>query len=55
MMQGDSYNFRVEIINSLGAAITPSDVSDIEITIGRAEKTYKKNEITFDKDTNKWI
>ena len=55
MMQGDSYNFRVEIINSLGAAITPSDVSDIEITIGRVEKTYKKNEITFDKDTNKWI
>lgn len=55
MMQGDSYDLRVEVINSLGAVITPTDVSNIEITVGGVKKTYTKSEITFDTEAQKWI
>ena len=55
MMQGDSYGLPIEIKNSGGTAVTPEDVSDVEIVIGHLIKTYKKNEIGFNADSGVWI
>lgn len=48
MMQGDSYGLKVNILNAVDAAVTPDDVSDVEITVGALTKTYKNGEVTHD-------
>lgn len=53
MMQGDSYGLKVEILNAVDVAVTPADVSDVEITVGSLSKTYKNGEVTH--DGNLWI
>lgn len=47
MMQGDSCNLAIQIRNNAGSAVTPSDVSDVEITIGRLRKTYRSCQLLF--------
>lgn len=47
MMQGDSYNLGIEILNNAGSPVTPDDVRDVEITIGHIRKTYRESEITY--------
>lgn len=47
MMQGDSYSLGIVILNNAGSPVTPSDVRDVEITIGHLIKTYRKAELTF--------
>lgn len=47
MMQGDSYNLTIEILNAEGNAVTPNDVIDVEIAIGFLRKTYANNEILY--------
>lgn len=47
MMQGDSYNLGINILNNAGNPVTPDDVSDVEITIGHLRKTYKNSELRF--------
>lgn len=47
MMQGDSYGLSIEILNSVGEAVTSSDVSDVEVSIGSHRKTYKDGEVYF--------
>ena len=47
MMQGDSYNLGIRILNNAGNPVTPDDVTDVEITIGHLSKTYKNAELTF--------
>lgn len=47
MMQGDSYNLGINILNNAGSPVTPDDVRDVEITIGHLRKTYRNAELTF--------
>lgn len=47
MLQGDSYKIPFNITFS-DTAITPTDISDVEIAIGRYIKTYANNEVTYE-------
>ena len=47
MMQGDSYNLGIQILNNAGSPVTPNDVRDVEITIGPLRKTYSNAQLTF--------
>lgn len=47
MMQGDSYGLSIEILNADDAAVTPDDVSDVEVAIGYLRKTYASGEVTY--------
>jgi hypothetical protein len=47
MMQGDSYNLGIVILNNAGSPVTINDIIDVEITIGHLTKTYKKAQITY--------
>lgn len=47
MMQGDSYNLGIRILNNAGSTVTPDDVLDVEITIGHLRKTYSKAEVLY--------
>ena len=53
MMQGDSYNLIIEILDASGKAVTPDDVSDVEITLGFIRKTYAKKEISY--SSGMWV
>lgn len=55
MMQGDSYGLSIEIKKSDGTAVTPEDVSDVEVVIGHLIKTHKRNQISFDTDSSMWV
>lgn len=55
MMQGDSYNLEVDIVDSDGVAVTDSDVSDVEITIGFLRKTFANGEVSYSKDIGRWL
>ena len=47
MMQGDSYNLGIRILNNAGHPVTPEDIKDVEITIGQLRKTYLNAQVTF--------
>ena len=47
MMQGESYNLGIRILNNAGNPVTPDDVIDVEITIGHLSKTYRNAELLF--------
>lgn len=47
MMQGDAYNLGIEILNNAGNPVTPGDILDVEICIGRLRKTYRQAEVTY--------
>ena len=47
MMQGDSYNLGIKILNNAGNPVVPSDVIDVEITIGHTSKTYKNAQLRY--------
>ncbi len=47
MMQGDSYNLGIRILNNAGRLVTPEDVKDVEITIGHLRKTYMNSELLY--------
>ena len=47
MMQGDSYNLGLSVINNAGGPVTPDDITDMEITIGHLSKTYRGAQLTF--------
>ena len=47
MMQGDSYNLGIRILNNAGNPVTPDDIKDVEITIGQLRKTYRNAELTY--------
>lgn len=53
MMQGDSYGIQIDILKSDGTAVTTSDVSDVEISIGSLKKTYASGEVSY--SDGKWI
>lgn len=53
MMQGDSYNLGINILNNAGSPVTPEDIIDIEITIGHMTKSYRAAQITF--ENNVWM
>ena len=47
MMQGDSYNLGIRILNNAGNPVTPEDIKDVEITIGHLRKTYRNLEVRY--------
>ena len=47
MMQGDSYNLGIKILNNAGNPIAPEDIRDVEITIGQIRKTYSNAELNY--------
>lgn len=53
MMQGDSYGLSIDVLNADDEAVTPDDVSDVEITIGYLRKTYASGEVTY--ADGKWV
>lgn len=55
MMQGDSYNLKVTILNKDKTPVTPDDVRDVEITVGSLSKTYANNEVTYNEGIEQWL
>lgn len=53
MMQGDSYSLGVKILNNAGSAISPDDVTDVEITIGRVSKSMSKGQLSY--ENHSWL
>jgi len=53
MMQGDSYCLGIELLNNAGAHITPENVADVEITVGRVSKSLQEGQIRF--ENNAWL
>ena len=53
IMQGDAYPIRILLKTKEGVTVTPSDVSDVEITIGGIRKSYADGDVTF--DDGAWI
>lgn len=47
MMQGDSYNLGIRLLNNAQQPITPEDVEDVEITIGWESKRYKLGQLMY--------
>lgn len=47
MMQGDACLLGIRILNNAGEAVTPVDVSDVEITIGHLRKRYSDAALSF--------
>ena len=47
MMQGDSYNIGIRILNNAGSAVTPDDVREVEITIAGVSKKYTDGGIVY--------
>lgn len=47
MMQGDSYNLGVEVLDDTGAVVLPEAIEDMEIAIGNLKKTYKDGEVKY--------
>ena len=48
MMQGDSYDLGIRILNNAGSEVTPEDVLDVEITIGEHSKSLANGQIRYD-------
>lgn len=46
-MQGDSYGIEIDIFDNIGNIVTPDDISDVEITIGRIRKTYREGSLFY--------
>ena len=53
IMQGDSYDLGIEILDEAGKPVVPADVMDVEIVIGHMKKTYAKNEVKYGEDV--WL
>ena len=47
MMQGDSYNLGISILNNAGNPVAPEDIKDVEITIGHLSKSYLNAQVTY--------
>lgn len=48
MMQGDSCNLAIRILNNAGSSVSVDDVDDVEITIGTSSKLLSRGQITFE-------
>lgn len=47
MMQGDSYNLGIRVLNNAGNPVTPDDIKNIEITIGNLTKSYLNAQLIY--------
>lgn len=52
MMQGDSYNIGIQILNNAGSVVTPNDVQEVEVTIAGKTKRYTDGNIIY--TNGKW-
>lgn len=50
MRQGDAYTLAVTLKDENGTALTPDDVSKVEISIGSVTKTYP-DDVTYDSES----
>lgn len=46
-MQGDGYSLAIEILNNADQPVTPTDIIDVEICIGKLRKTYRNQEVSY--------
>lgn len=53
MMQGDSYQLGFTVLNNAKSVVTPTDIQDMEITIGHISKTYRNAQIVY--SDGKWL
>lgn len=53
IMQGDAYYEGITVLNNAKVPVTPNDVIDLEITIGKLRKTYRNSQIIF--KNGKWL
>lgn len=47
MMQGDSYNVPITVLNNAGNPVTPDEVINVEVVIGRIAKSFLRQELVF--------
>lgn len=55
IMQGDKYGIAVVLMTNDGQPIKPSEVDDVEISVGSISKTLLDGEISFSEVNNEWI
>ena len=48
MMQGDECALGIQITNNGGSPVTPEDILDLEITLGRLRKSYKNAQLFYE-------
>lgn len=53
IMQGDEYGIRIGLLTKDGTAVTPENVTNVEITLGRFRKTYLDGDVSWDGE--KWV
>lgn len=54
MMQGDCYGLSIDIRSAENTPLTPSEVADVELTLGHLKKTYSSGELFFDEEAVLW-
>lgn len=47
MMQGDAYSLGISILNNANNPVTPEDVQEVEITVGKLRKTFTSGEVSY--------
>lgn len=47
MFQGDSYSLGIRVLNNAGNPVTPTDIRDLEITIGGLTKSYRGAQLSY--------
>ena len=47
MLQGDTYNLGIRILNNAFSPVTPEDVIDVEVAIGHLCKSFRKGQLRF--------
>ena len=49
-MQGDAYPIKILLKTVDGSVITPADVDDVEIVLGKHRKTYANGVVTYENE-----
>ena len=47
MMQGDARSLYIELLKQDNEIVTPSDVADVEITLGLLSKMYSEGQLAY--------
>lgn len=45
MLQGDTYDLGIRILNNAGNPVTEQEIEDVEITVGSVRKTYRNAQL----------
>lgn len=58
VMKGDQYAIRIVLTIGEGEEehnLTPEEIEDLEIILGKKSKTYLNGEVTFDDEHEEWL